>query len=158
MKRHIVLATLLAIVTLAADQATKIAVAQTFALGESVPVLPFFSLTYVQNQGAAWGMFQGAQLLLAAFGVVAAVLLLCFYRKLFGAHPRNLYVTTLLLGGIVGNVIDRLRLDYVIDFLHFHWANYHFPCFNVADSAICVAVALLFLFQALPEKKEHKGE
>lgn len=147
MRRALLLAVVIFVTALALDQTTKAWVECFFALGESQPVLPFFALTYVRNQGAAWGMFQGAQFVLAGFGVVAGVALCLFWRKLFGPHPRVLPVVGLLLSGIVGNVIDRLRLGYVVDFLHFHWNGWHFPCFNVADSAICVAVGLLLLLQ-----------
>lgn len=147
MRRARLAALALFVGALALDQATKAWVGHAFAVGESVPVSPFFSLTYVRNQGAAWGMFQGAHYFLAAFGVLAVVGLGFFWRRLFGPSPRVLPVIGLLLAGIVGNVIDRVRLGYVVDFLHFHWSGWHFPCFNVADAAICLAVGSLFLLQ-----------
>lgn len=153
MRRALPVALALFVVTLVLDQTTKVWVERAFALGESRPVLPFFALTYVRNQGAAWGMFQGAQVLLAGFGVVAGVALCLFWRRLFGPNPRVLPMVGLLLAGIIGNVIDRLRLGYVVDFLHVHWAGWHFPCFNVADSAICLAVGLLLLLQWRVENK-----
>lgn len=147
MRRAFLMALALFVAALVLDQATKVWVERAFALGESLPVFPCFALTYVRNQGAAWGMFQGAHYVLAAFGVVAALAICLFWRKLFGPHPRLLPAVGLLLAGIVGNVVDRLRLGYVVDFLHVHWAGWHFPCFNVADSAICIAVGLLILLQ-----------
>lgn len=147
MRRAFLIALALFAAVLVLDQATKVWVERAFALGESLPVLPFFALTYVRNQGAAWGMFQGAQFLLAGFGIVAGVALCLFWRRLFGSRPCVLPMVGLLLAGIVGNVIDRLRLGYVVDFLHVHWAGWHFPCFNVADSAICLAVFLLMVLQ-----------
>ena len=133
---------------LVGDQATKLWVEQTFSLGESVPVFrPWFALTYVRNQGAAWGMFQGAQLFLGGIGVAACVLLVLFRRALFGVGRGVWPVLGLLLAGILGNVIDRFRLGYVVDFIHVYWGAWHFPCFNVADSAICLAVAGLLLCQ-----------
>lgn len=147
MRRALLIALPLAIVALALDQATKVWTERAFALGESLPLLPFLSFTYVRNQGAAWGMFQGAHYVLAAFGIVAALAICLFWRKLFGPHPRLLPAVGLLLAGIVGNVIDRVRLGYVVDFIHVHWGSWHFPCFNIADSAICIAVGLLILLQ-----------
>lgn len=147
MRRALLIALPLCGAVLALDQATKVWVERAFALGESLPLLPFLSLTYVRNQGAAWGMFQGAHYALAAFGVLAALGLCLFWRTLFGPHPRVLPAVGLLFAGIVGNVIDRFRLGYVVDFLHVHWGAWHFPCFNVADSAICLAVGLLLILQ-----------
>lgn len=147
MRRALLIALPLAIVALALDQTTKVWTERAFALGESLPLLPFLSFTYVRNQGAAWGMFQGAHYVLAAFGIVAALAICLFWRKLFGPHPRLLPAVGLLLAGIVGNVIDRVRLGYVVDFIHVHWGSWHFPCFNIADSAICIAVGLLILLQ-----------
>lgn len=147
MRRALLIALPLAIAVLALDQATKVWTERAFALGESLPLLPFLSFTYVRNQGAAWGMFQGAHYVLAAFGIVAALAICLFWRKLFGPHPRLLPAVGLLLAGIVGNVIDRVRLGYVVDFIHVHWGSWHFPCFNIADSAICIAVGLLILLQ-----------
>lgn len=141
-------------VMLALDQVTKVMVERAFRVGESVSVLPFFSLTYVRNQGAAWGMFQGAHYALAGFAVVALVLCVIFWRKLFGTARINLPIGGLLFSGIIGNLIDRVRLGYVIDFFDFHWGTYHFPCFNVADSAICVAVFLLILLQWRTQQHE----
>ena len=144
---------LLGAVVLALDQASKLWVAHAFALGESLPVLPgCFALTYVRNQGAAWGMFQGAQLLLGGLGVVAAALLAIFHRAFLGEGRAVRLLTALLVSGILGNVIDRFWHGYVIDFFHVYWRTWHFPCFNVADSAICLAVGVLLLLQVLPRR------
>lgn len=132
---------------LALDQVTKVMVERAFLLGESLPLCSFFSLTYVRNQGAAWGMFQGAHYALAAFALVTLVLLACFWRQVIGSASWTLPVGGLLFGGILGNLIDRVRLGYVVDFFHFYWGNYHFPCFNVADSAICLAAMILLVAQ-----------
>lgn len=145
--RRFLVALAVALAVLALDQGTKLWVLGAFAHGESVEVLPVFALTYVRNHGAAWGMFQGAQPWLAAFGVLAVAACLVFWRKIFGEHPLSAPIAGLLLGGVVGNLIDRVRLGYVVDFLDFHWGASHFPCFNVADSAICVAVAALIVLQ-----------
>ncbi|MEG1480539.1 MAG: signal peptidase II [Kiritimatiellia bacterium] len=153
MRRWLFLSVGLFFFVLVLDQGTKIGVERFFAWGESVEILPVFSLTYVRNQGAAWGMFQGAQYWLAGFGAVAVILCCVFWKKIFGAHRCLLPWGALLLSGIIGNLIDRLRLGYVVDFLDFYWKGYHFPCFNIADSAICVAVALLIFLQWRLEQK-----
>lgn len=145
--RRFFFAAAVALAVVALDQGTKLWVVGAFAHGETLPLLPFFSLTYVRNQGAAWGLFQGAHLWLAGFGAVAVALCCLFWRRIFGDHAWAAPLGGLLLGGIVGNLVDRVRLGYVVDFLDFHWGAWHFPCFNVADSAICVGVAALIALQ-----------
>lgn len=145
--RRFFFAAAVALAVVALDQGTKLWVVGAFAHGETLPLLPFFSLTYVRNQGAAWGLFQGAHLWLAGFGAVAVALCCLFWRRIFGDHAWAAPLGGLLLGGIVGNLVDRVRLGYVVDFLDFHWGAAHFPCFNVADSAICVGVAALIALQ-----------
>ncbi len=147
--RRFFFAAAVALAVVALDQGTKLWVVGAFAPGETLPLLPFFSLTYVRNQGAAWGLFQGAHLWLAGFGAVAVALCCLFWRRIFGDHAWAAPLGGLLLGGIVGNLVDRVRLGYVVDFLDFHWGAAHFPCFNVADSAICVGVAALIALQWL---------
>ena len=147
MRRVLLLAGLPALGVVVADQAVKLWIEHAFALGEFKPLCSWLNIAYVRNQGAAWGMFQGAQLWLALFGVVAVVLCILFWKHLFGTGRLALLLGGMLTGGIVGNIIDRFRLGYVVDFIDVHWAQAHFPCFNVADSAICVAVFLLVLLQ-----------
>lgn len=154
MKRTLLLALAVTGVLLAVDQTTKVLVESAFALGESVPVCPHFNLTYVRNEGCAWGMLQGAQYWLAGFAVAAVILCLCFWRVLFGLGLRAAFLGGLLLSGIIGNCIDRLRLGYVVDFFDFYWGRSHFPCFNVADSAICAAVFLMILLPAPKPAKD----
>lgn len=151
--RAFFIATAVFLAVLAFDQATKVWVERAFALGESVEVFPVFALTYVRNQGAAWGLFQGAHLWLAGFGAVAVAGCCLFWRRIFGPHAWAPPLGGLLLAGIVGNLIDRVRLGYVVDFLDFHWGDAHFPCFNVADSAICVAVVALIVLQTWADRR-----
>jgi signal peptidase II len=147
MRKLICLSSAIGAVALAADQVTKVAVERAFQLGETLPVWPFFSLTYVRNQGAAWGMFQGAHYILAGVAVIAMVACTIFWRKIFGESRGAVLIGGLLYSGIIGNLIDRVRLGYVVDFFDFYWGNYHFPCFNIADCAICISVFLLILLQ-----------
>ena len=112
----------------------------------SIEVIPgFFNLAYVENRGCAWGMLQGQVWPLAAFGIVALVLIAWKRRSFFGEGRLGAFAEPLLYAGIAGNVIDRLFRGYVIDMLDFHWGPHHFPCFNLADSCICIAVGLLLL-------------
>ncbi len=153
MYKYFIGSLVLFLVVLGIDQGTKLWIDVHFTYGESFQVLSIFNLTYVRNQGAAWGMFVGAQLWLALFGFIAITLCIVFWKKLFGEHPKMFFPGALLLSGIVGNMIDRLRLNYVIDFLDFHWGAHHFPVFNIADCAICISVFLILLMQ---EKKNKK--
>ena len=128
------------------DQASKEWVRSAFSLHESIPVLPgFFNLTYIRNTGAAWGMFSGQNLALSLLAMAMLLALVLFRRKLLPPGRLHRVALGFLCGGIVGNLFDRLRLDYVVDFLDFHFRGSHFPAFNVADSAICVGVGIYVL-------------
>ncbi len=129
-----------------ADQFVKELVRFRFLPGESVPVVSgFFSLTYVRNTGAAWGLFDGSNVALAIFSLIVLVLLIVFRRHFIGTHLVQRLALGFLAGGILGNLFDRLRLGYVVDYLHFFRGGYHFPSFNIADAAICSGVVLYLL-------------
>jgi signal peptidase II len=138
----------LAVLVVAVDQATKALVLSHFALGERVEITPFFNLLFVYNPGAAFSFLSEAggwqRPLLVAFALAAAAIV----STLIIRRPDERLLCTglaLILGGAVGNVIDRLRFGQVVDFLDFHAAGWHFPAFNAADSAITVGAALLIL-------------
>ncbi|MGK5089329.1 signal peptidase II [Bdellovibrionota bacterium FG-2] len=150
------------------DQWTKGLVVARFRLGESIPILDgLFSLTYVRNTGAAFGLLAGAH---PAFRVpffvivpmIALIAIGLIFRKLPAADKKLSTALSLVIGGAVGNLIDRLALGYVVDFLDFHWKYlYHFPAFNVADAAICVGVGILMLdllTQETLQKKESSSD
>jgi signal peptidase II len=153
---------LLAVLVFAVDQATKhwaMLSHQNWPNG-SQPVIPgFFSFTYVNNTGGAFGVFDSARFgtdaLAVASAVAAAAILVASVR--LRRLPALLGVAlALTLGGAVGNLADRVRLHYVVDFLDFHVAGHYWPVFNVADSAICVGVVLLALYSArAPAKSPH---
>ncbi|MFQ5533007.1 MAG: signal peptidase II [Candidatus Methylomirabilales bacterium] len=131
------------------DQVSKFCVQRTLQLGQVIPVIPsFFNLTYVLNPGAAFGFLSDAPAALrgpffTGISILAAVFII-YYRS---AHRQmNLLSSlalSLILGGALGNLVDRFRLGMVVDFLDFYYAGYHWPAFNVADSAITVGVALM---------------
>ena len=137
------------------DQASKAWVTKAFALGESVPVIPgFFNFTYVRNTGAAWGTFGGSTGMLAALSVAVLLVLIIFRRSFLTDSLVHRVALGLMISGIAGNLLDRIRLRYVVDFFDFYWRNHHFAVFNVADSAICVGVGLYLLSALLapPDK------
>jgi len=137
---------LLSIAIIVLDQITKTLVALKFHLSESIVLIPgFFSLTYVRNTGAAWGMLGGWNGVLVALSAVVLVLLIVFRRSFLTDSLIHRLSLGLMLGGIAGNLFDRIRFQYVVDFLDFYWTTHHFPAFNVADAAICVGVALYMI-------------
>jgi len=143
-------ALLVALLVVALDQATKAIVERSMTLYESIPILPGFSLTYVRNTGAAFGMLAGApsSLRLPLFLLVTAVAVwaLVSYLRATPAHRRMLvWALGGILGGAVGNFICRLRYGEVVDFFHLHWGVWSWPMFNVADSAITVGVAIVLV-------------
>lgn len=132
------------------DQATKAWVLASFRLMESLVVMPFFNLVLVFNSGAAFSFLAGAGGWQKWFFVGLALAISAWLLGLLRKHAGERLLPTalaLILGGAVGNVIDRLRFDAVVDFLDFHLAGYHWPAFNVADSAITVGVALMLWHQ-----------
>ena len=146
---------LVALLVILLDQATKEWVRSAFSLHESVPVIPgLFHFTYIRNTGAAWGMFSGQNLFLALLAFAMLVALVLFRRKLLPPGRLHRVALGLLCGGIVGNLFDRLRLDYIVDFLDFFRGGWHFPAFNVADSAICVGVGIYMLGTLLAKPPE----
>jgi signal peptidase II len=142
----------IALLVLLIDQFTKVLVLGAFQLGDSTPVTSFFNLVRVHNHGAAFSFLAGAggwqRWFFTGIGVVAALFMLWMLRSHAGQTLFCLAIS-LILGGAVGNVIDRLLHGYVVDFLDFFWGRWHFPAFNVADSAITLGAGLLILDEIL---------
>ncbi len=142
------------------DQATKLYISRTMELYAMVPVVPgFFTITYILNKGAAFSFLaQSAYRLpvLILISLIAATVILVFFRKLRPDQKFTAFCLSLIFAGALGNLIDRLRLGEVIDFLFVHWRNHYWPAFNVADSAICVGVFLLAIDMFLEEKRQKK--
>jgi len=140
----------LATLVLVLDQASKAWVLASFRLMESQIVTPFFNLVFVFNSGAAFSFLAGAGGWQKWFFVVLALGISLWLLSLLRRHAQERLLSaalSLILGGAIGNVIDRLRFDAVVDFLDFHVAGYHWPAFNVADSAITVGVVLMLWHQ-----------
>ena len=144
------------------DQLTKLYIVSTFSLYESVTIIEdFFHITYIRNPGAAFGIFAGSA---ASFRIpffltlsfVAIVGMLFFYKTV----TENLLriAISLIMGGALGNMIDRARLGEVIDFIDVHWYTNHWPAFNVADSAITIGVGLLIVDMFLKEKGSNRRD
>jgi len=134
---------LVAIFITVSDQLTKQLVRDGFSLGESRAVIEgFFSLTYVRNTGAAWGMFGGQNMWLSLLSIVMLVVMVIFRRSFLSDTWEHRVALGLMIGGIIGNLLDRMRLGYVTDFLDIYIGNSHWPAFNIADSGICIGVGI----------------
>lgn len=128
------------------DQFTKLWISRSFAYGENLAVTEFFNLVLVHNRGAAFSFLSGAGGWQRWFFSVIAVLASGWMIWLLRKHrqdPLFCFALSLILGGALGNLIDRVAYGYVVDFLDFYWQMYHFPAFNVADSAVTCGAALL---------------
>lgn len=144
---------LVATIIVAVDQLAKYWALSAKALDnyQSIEVVPgIFYLVRVFNRGAAWGMFARHTWLLAALSLVVFVVIIIYYQAITAAWRERGVATTLLLGGVGGNLIDRLFRDAgVIDFLSFRYQRWEWPAFNVADTAICVGVGIVILSSVL---------
>jgi signal peptidase II len=149
--KNFIIVAMWAVIIAVMDQATKLFVLKNFQVGESRPVLEgFFNLVLVFNKGAAFGFLSDVgdglrHILLGlttaiALGTVVYLLLVDYFHDTVARGALGL-----IIGGAIGNIIDRIRFGQVVDFLDFYYGSYHWPAFNVADSAICVGVAFLIL-------------
>jgi len=145
------------------DQTTKAWAIRRLRFGDDVSVIPnFLNFAYAQNTGVAFSFLdnQGdaGRWGLSAVAGIAAVLVLYYFWRVPRSHDRLLGALALLLAGILGNVTDRLRLGFVIDFIDVQFGNWHYPTFNVADMAICIGAGLLILDMFLSKKPEKTDE
>jgi len=137
---------LLASVVIALDQTSKLAISSHFVYGEALAVAPFFNLVLAHNSGAAFSFLSDAggvqRWLFSLIAVVASVWIVWLLRK-HQSEKLFSFALAFILGGALGNLIDRIAYGYVVDFLDFYWGEYHFAAFNLADSAITCGAALL---------------
>lgn len=137
----------LMLLVLIADQISKQVVIANMQLFDSIELLPFFNFTYVRNYGAAFSFLSDAGGWQRWFFTIIAVVISCVLAVWLARNNKaqvklNLALS-LVLAGAIGNLIDRSVYGYVIDFLHLYYQNWHYPAFNIADSAICIGAALL---------------
>ena len=151
-KRKYLILMVLTVMIIALDQFTKLLILRRFQLGESIPLVSgFLSFTYVRNTGAAFGILATANPafrvpFFVAVPIFALVAIAYIFRKIPDEDSKLSAALSLVIGGAIGNLLDRLNWGYVVDFIDFHWKqHYHFPAFNVADSAICIGVAILMI-------------
>jgi len=152
----------LSLLLLVVDFASKTLVVNTMDFRQSIDILPFFNLTYVHNYGAAFSFLSDAggwqRWFLSFIAVAISALLIWWLKRLPASNKILCGAYSLVLAGAIGNLYDRIVYGYVIDFIHVYYENWHFPAFNIADSAICIGAALL-LFDAFTGEspKEQKA-
>ena len=147
-RRALTIALAVSAVLVIADQWTKLAISGNFRYGESVAITSFFNLVLVYNKGAAFSFLSDAggwqRVFFIGLTSVAIIVLMWLIAK-HESEKLFRWGLTLILGGAIGNLIDRIAYGHVIDFLDFHYAGWHFWAFNVADSAITAGATLLIL-------------
>ncbi len=149
-------------ISLLLDQWSKIYIDNHFELSQSKRIITnFFHLTYVRNPGAAFGIFADNAIRVPFFitiSSVATLAILWYVRRVAKEKHWQLLALGLILSGALGNLIDRIRLGEVIDFIDVHWYNYHWPAFNIADSAICVGVTIMLICSWHEERQRKRQE
>jgi len=145
------IAVVIALLVIVLDQVSKWVIRSSIPLYKKIEILPFFDVTHLRNTGAAFGILRdlpdSLRMPLFAAVLLVAIIVIFFFLKKTPAQDKLMIISlSLILGGAIGNSIDRFRLGYVTDFLGFHWfgnLNYQWPPFNVADSAITIGVILI---------------
>jgi len=146
----------LAAILVAIDQATKLLILDRFADGESVRITSFFNLVLVYNKGAAFSFLAGASGWQTPLLVVIALVAIVVVGWMLWRNPSRRLLDlglAMILGGAIGNLIDRVAYGKVVDFLHFHLYGWNYPAFNVADSAITVGAVLLIIESFMPQDR-----
>lgn len=150
---------LVAVIIVALDQWTKWLVVKNMELGERIPLLePTFALLSHRNRGAAWGMLEGQIWLFSIVTVIVIAGILYYFHKEAKGKPLFQLSLMIILGGAIGNFIDRLYLGEVVDFIDvlIPIINYDFPIFNIADAALTIGVVMVMIVLFLEEKREKK--
>jgi signal peptidase II len=139
----------LSLLVIILDQVSKLAIAGSMQLFQSIPIMPFFKLTYVHNTGAAFSFLSEAggwqRWFFAALALVISGVIAVWLARLKHHETLLAVALSLVLGGAIGNLIDRLVYGYVIDFLDVYYQTWHWPAFNIADSAITLGVILMLV-------------
>ncbi|ADN74993.1 signal peptidase II [Ferrimonas balearica DSM 9799] len=151
-----------AVVALVIDQVTKIWASTSLTYMDPVPLMPYLNLFYVHNEGAAFSFLANAggwqRWGFAVFALAVSAGLLFMLRTQSAGLKRLNLSYALILGGAIGNLIDRVLYGYVIDFIDFYVGNWHWPAFNIADSAICVGAGLMILDAFLQPKHTEEAK
>jgi signal peptidase II len=150
-----IVALVIAALVIALDRWSKLWIIHHIPIGHARVIIPHvFRLTHVLNTGAAFSLFEGSAspaMLLIAFSVFAVIVVLALIWKYARQFTLVSFSLALILGGAIGNLYDRVRFSHVVDFLEVHIVHYHWPDFNVADSAICIGACLLLIEMLRPQ-------
>jgi len=152
MKRKYQILLIISSIVVMMDQLTKALVVAKIPLYNTIVVIPgFFNLTHLRNPGVAFGLFSGGnsnlqQMLLMGAAICAVCVIFYFYSKTGQEFPLMLIGFSMIVGGAVGNLIDRFRFSGVVDFVEVYVGKYTWPAFNVVDSAICIGVSIFFYY------------
>lgn len=142
-----------------ADQVSKALAVKYLVLYQSVPWMPFLKITLAHNTGAAFSLLGAAsgwqRWFFALIAIFASVFCLAWLHRLSAGNKITCFAISLLLGGALGNLWDRLSLGYVIDFVDFYIKDWHWPIFNIADAAICVGAFILLIFSFKKQETTH---
>ena len=144
---------------LISDQITKLIIRSQIMIGQSVPESGFFRLTHVRNTGSAFSLIKDQNILLTSIGILVLIILIIFIRQINTNRPYLIIAISLQIGGALGNLLDRLLLGSVVDFIDIGVSGvYRWPTFNIADSSIMIGMTLLILslfFEKTDENKNH---
>lgn len=152
-----------AILLIICDQGTKLWAMQTLPIYRPIPVFPGLNWALMFNSGSAFGFLNDSGVswypyVFTNFGILMSIGLFIWMALCKPKEKIELFALACILSGALGNVIDRIRFGYVIDFIQVHWYEHYFPVFNLADSAICIGAALIFLSghrKTVRRKKDH---
>ena len=141
------------------DRVTKLWAVRRLSTGEDIVVIKdLFSFSYLENRGAAFGIFKDKHIFLISITTIA-ILLMVFYLFKYKTNPKVLKIgLSLIISGAIGNLIDRIKYKYVVDFIFFHYKDtYHFPIFNIADVLVSLGMILLIIFIIKEDGNEDRG-
>ncbi|MCO7174634.1 signal peptidase II [Sporolactobacillus kofuensis] len=138
------------------DQISKWMIVQNMALGQSIAIIPgLFYLTSIRNNGAAWSILEGQFIFFFIITIIVLVAVVYYMQKIGRKQPLLGTSLGLIIGGTLGNFLDRMLRGEVVDFIHVYIIHYSFPVFNIADSSLCIGVILLIMYLFLDGKKEQ---
>lgn len=149
---------IISLICIAIDQIIKAAVVTNMEFANSINVINnFFRLTYLQNTGAAWSILSGNRIFLVAITLIALIIIYYVFIKDKKLKSHEMIFYGVLLGGILGNLVDRVRFGYVIDYLDFNIFSYHYPVFNFADICIVISIIILLIIGLKEDKNGNNS-
>ena len=135
-----------ALLVIIIDQISKHLILSNIDYSQPIKIIEnFFYINHVHNPGAAFGIFPNSRIFFIIFAVITVIVLVIYCFKQTPAKNFHKIIFGLIIGGAIGNLIDRIRFGYVIDFLDFYFGKFHYPTFNIADTSICIGIGLVML-------------